>query len=844
MPKSSISHFLKSRVGASHMDYGMIAGLVAVISIGAVAATGGKIFDIFSGSASELTAAGKANGNASDKGKENSGNSVPSIVGITVPPDGEYGPGSKLEFTISFDKKVNVKDNTYIEIDVGGTIRKAYYKSGSKTADIVFEYIVTEEDIDPDGIGFGSPGTGADDGSGGVSGDAGGEANGSFSGQEPDMGGVVLPGPQECKDACLYVGFEDGRVMLVGQDGAPIWTNANQVEPIYDIALDDTGAVYTAGEDGTVRKLKPSGMEAWVHETGFGRMRAVAVSKDGKVYAGSGTGMVLQINAETGQVMSAEPVRTSNPDQQISDMIESITIDKNGFPIVSTTYGAMAKLDPAGDMSTLWQEEMPSDYLDAARVDGSGNIYVGGYTFDYSQPDYYIDDAIYVVSDDAGQRTLVNRVDEVSGKIFNLDLAPDGTVVTSFSNMKASPMQHTVAAYMPGDTNPERWTYSNFPAYILGVSFDGMGHVYAAGGNKVAKLKVADGSEVASFTFDGSIREVEAFAPGVDTGPGGGAGTVAGQACASNCVYVSAADGRVMSLAQDGSVLWTNSDQVEAVYAVSIGPAGNIFTAGEDGTVRKIAPDGAQIWAHNSAVSAMLDVDVAADGTVFAVGMTGMLRKLDADGNVLATKYIKTTNADQAGSDWTNSVDVGDNGFVYVATKYGGVAKVDPAGDMTVIWNMDAPSDYLTEVELGADGRIYVSGHTFDYSQPDMYSADAAYALTDVGNGFTVAEEFDEVNGQVFAMALSPAGKVVVASTKMKSPYVYHVKQFSPGKYYPEDWDFTGLTAHAGDVAYDSAGELWIAGRDGTVRKINGATGAQAMQADLGISLRGIAIYD
>lgn len=842
MLKQPFRRILTSRLGASQLDFGMIVGLVAVISIGTVAATGGKIFDIFSGSASELSVAGKANENASDKGKENSAKAA--IEEIIVPEDGEYGPGSSLEFTVVFDKKVNVKENTYIEIDVGGEIRKAYYKSGSKTNEIVFEYIVTEEDIDEDGIDFGQPGTGADDGSDGVSGEDGGEADGDFSGQEPDMGGVVLPGPQECEDACLYVAMKDGRVMLVGADGAPIWTNDDQAEEIIDLAVDDSGAVYTAGADGTVRKIRPSGMEEWSHVTGFDIMRAVAVAEDGRVYAGSGTGMVLQIDGTTGQAMSAEPVRTTNADQIQRDAIEGITIDKDGFPIVTSIYGALAKLDPSGDMNVLWQEEMPSDQLEEVHVDSSGNIYTGGFTWNYSEPDYYSDDAVYVVSDNAGSRTLVNRVDEVSGKIFNLDLGPDGTVVVSASNMKARPMEHVVAAYMPGDAFPEKWTYSNFSSYAMGISFDGMGHVYAGGGDKVVKLKVADGSEVSSFSFDGEVREVEAYAPGVDTGPSEGAGTAQGEACTANCVYASTVDGRVMSLDQDGSIIWTNSDQTDTVYALELGPNGNIHTAGEDGTVRKIGPDGAQIWSHNAAVSAMLDVDVADDGTVFAVGMTGMLRKLSAEGNVLATKFIKTTNQSQAGNDWVASVDVGENGMVYVATKYGGVAKVDPAGDMTVLWNMDAPSDYLASVELGPDGRIYVAGQTFDYSQDDMYAADAAYALTDVGNGFTVAEEFDEVNGQVFAMALSPAGKVAVASTKMKTPYVYHVKQFSPGKYYPEDWDFTGQTAHTGSLTYDASGNLWIAGRDMTVRKIDGTTGGELMRTDLDARVYGIAVSD
>lgn len=846
MGSGRLSRFLRNSSGASGADYGIIVGLVAIIAIGAVTATGDALFDIYEQSADNLEGGGKANENASDRGQEQSGNSVPDIIDVIAPPDGVYRPGDALQFTIVFSKKVNVKENTYVEIDIGGEVRRAYYKAGSGTNDIVFEYVVTEEDIDTDGIEFEQPGVGGENGAeDGVSdGETGGDIDGDFTGEEPDMGGIILPGPQECQDACLYVAFATGEVRLVGEGGATVWSNTDQKEDIYALAVDADGFVYTAGEDGSVRKLKPTGGEVWMHQTGNDVMRAVAVGPDGTVYAGSGTGStVYKLNGETGGVMAVEWVFTDNPDQKYRDLIEGIAVDKYGYPFVSTKYGALAKLDPAGEMTTLWKEEMPTDYLDEIQLDLSGNIYVGGYTYDYSEDDSYRDDAVYVISDNGSSRTIVNRADTVNGQIFNMDLGPDGIVAVAASKLK-SPFTYTVSALTPGEYKPEKWSFSDFPIHVRDVSFDGLGHIYAGSGSQISKLDVDTGTEVERFILDAGITEIEAYAPGVNTGPTEGGGQAAGPACTANCIYAAGADGRVMSLGQDGSVIWTNTDQTETVYELALGPDGSIHTAGADGTVRKIGTDGAQIWSHDAVISDMMDVAVASDGTVFAVGKTGMVRKLSADGRVLATEFVRTTNPDQRDRDWVNGVDVGADGMVYVATKFGAVAKIDPAGDMTVLWNDDVPSDYLDDVAIGDDGKIYVAGHTFDYSQDDMYKDDAAYVIVDAGSYRYIEEDFDQVSGQVFSMALSPSGKIAVASTKMKSPWVYHLKQFTPGEYYPQDWDFTGSAGHLADLQYDAAGDLWAAGRDSTVRKIDGATGTVELEVNLGTPIYGIAVSD
>ncbi len=74
-----------------------------------------------------------------------------------VPPNGVYGIGSFVEFTITFDKPVTVVNGTpQLKLTVGGNVRDAFYLGGTGTASIVFRYTVAEGESDTDGIQIGS----------------------------------------------------------------------------------------------------------------------------------------------------------------------------------------------------------------------------------------------------------------------------------------------------------------------------------------------------------------------------------------------------------------------------------------------------------------------------------------------------------------------------------------------------------------------------------------------------------------------------------------------------------------------------------------------------------------
>ncbi len=66
----------------------------------------------------------------------------PIITSMTPPPDGYYGVGSNVNFTLHFSEAITVTGSPYVQIKFGSTYKNAYYSSGSMTNDIVFTYTV------------------------------------------------------------------------------------------------------------------------------------------------------------------------------------------------------------------------------------------------------------------------------------------------------------------------------------------------------------------------------------------------------------------------------------------------------------------------------------------------------------------------------------------------------------------------------------------------------------------------------------------------------------------------------------------------------------------------------
>ncbi|WP_408098617.1 beta strand repeat-containing protein [Peredibacter sp. HCB2-198] len=76
----------------------------------------------------------------------------PFVTNVTVPANATYVAGETLEFTLQFDRTVNVTGIPYLGITIGSTVRQAQYVSGTGTDTLIFRYTAVPGDVDADGI--------------------------------------------------------------------------------------------------------------------------------------------------------------------------------------------------------------------------------------------------------------------------------------------------------------------------------------------------------------------------------------------------------------------------------------------------------------------------------------------------------------------------------------------------------------------------------------------------------------------------------------------------------------------------------------------------------------------
>ncbi|ACT00085.1 S-layer homology domain-containing protein [Paenibacillus sp. JDR-2] len=77
------------------------------------------------------------------------------VASVTAPPNGTYTTGQNLNFTVNFDRVVNVTDAPSIPLTVGSTGVQATYVSGTGTTALTFRYTVASGQLDTDGVSLG-----------------------------------------------------------------------------------------------------------------------------------------------------------------------------------------------------------------------------------------------------------------------------------------------------------------------------------------------------------------------------------------------------------------------------------------------------------------------------------------------------------------------------------------------------------------------------------------------------------------------------------------------------------------------------------------------------------------
>ena len=81
---------------------------------------------------------------------------VVSTVTITSNPgpDRTYAPGDEMEVTVTFSETVEVEGTPRLQLELGGGVRTAAYRSGTGTAALRFTYTVADGESDTDGVGI------------------------------------------------------------------------------------------------------------------------------------------------------------------------------------------------------------------------------------------------------------------------------------------------------------------------------------------------------------------------------------------------------------------------------------------------------------------------------------------------------------------------------------------------------------------------------------------------------------------------------------------------------------------------------------------------------------------
>jgi Flp pilus assembly pilin Flp len=238
---------------------------------------------------------------------------------------------------------------------------------------------------------------------------------------------AIAEKPEDCAEGCVFAGFGSGKVAKLSTDGQYLWESDTLTSKVYAVASDKEGNIYAGGEDYVLVKLDPSGKELWRADT-FAAVMTIAVSDDGFVYVGTGSGhsSVRKFRTSDGMVMATERVATPVSVDNGRDWIVGVTVSKSGFVYAATKYGAIAKLDPNGEMTTLWQEEATQAYLGDLDIDDTGNLYTVGSTIDSREADMGRDEEAFMLVEDATARYGINSNTNLAGQFFGAALSPNG----------------------------------------------------------------------------------------------------------------------------------------------------------------------------------------------------------------------------------------------------------------------------------------------------------------------------------------------------------------------------------------------------------------------------------
>lgn len=262
-------------------------------------------------------------------------------------------------------------------------------------------------------------------------------------------------------------------------------------------------------------------------------------------------------------------------------------------------------------------------------------------------------------------------------------------------------------------------------------------------------------------------------------------------------LYSGGWDGRLYSVAPDGTVNWTFATGAKIDAAPTVDDDGRIIVTSWDGSVYVVGQDGSEIWSHD--LDSILDTSASVDGEgrVYVTTDDGRLVRFSADGmmdwdidlGAPATTSISLYETSEGlrgyvGTDEPSVKCIGEaavsgtanvlgaptddialtaDGDAIAAQATGGVARI--ASDCTVEWEADVTIGSVRSPVIDTDGRPWIGQHAqvvqaFDPETGEVDFTSNTRTLGQVLNGMHVGSDGYVYSGATALIRVDSDGAV------------------------------------------------------------------------------------
>ena len=657
-------------------------------------------------------------------------------------------------------------------------------------------------------------------------------------------GNVIVAGRSDAG-----IARDDWLIIKYSGAGVPLWTNryngpANSVDSANAVAVDTDGNVIVTGFsiaseyfasgltysdfDYATIKYSGAGVPLWTNLYGLGSedlASAVAVDASGNVFVtGSSLGDYATIKY-SGAGVALWTNRYNAPGNG-DDSANALAVDGSGNVFVTGSSCAQDGFNRVCDYATiaysgagvpLWTNRYNGpgngdDIANAVAVDGSGDVFVTGYSlvsvYDDGYDYYYDYDYATIKYSGAGVALWTNRYNgpangvdvasamavDTSGNVFVTGYSDGGIGHYDYATIKYS------GAGVPLWTNRYlgvAGAYDGAPT----LAVDGSGNVFVTGHSSgagsyydYATIKYS-GAGVALWTnrYHGPANgQDRASAVAVD---GSGNAFVTGTSADINGY---SPDYATIKYSSAGVVLWTNryngpANSTDRASAVVADGSGNVFVTGSsvgDYVTIAYSAAGVSLWTNR--------YNGTGNGGDSASAMV-----VDGSGNLFVTGYSIGAN----------------NDYDYATIKYSGVGVplwtnryIGPGSD-------GYGDDYATAVAVDGSANVFVTGYSFGSTSYDYatikYSSAGVPLWTNRYNG--PGDNVDGPTDVAIDMAVDNIGNVFITGYSMgtNSHYEYATIKYSGAGVPLWTNRYHGLgygSDYANALAVDGSGNVFVTG--------------------------------